>query len=217
MSHVQPLARERVGNLGPLFDTAEQVMGFVPNSMLTMAHMPQLPVAFMLLANCIMNGSDLKAALTQMATFCPEPEDPGAGLEPKLMPLIAFACSVSAGCGYCQAHTSQRAHELGVPDAKYVDILRYETSDAYTDAERAVLALAFAAASVPNEATPDHFAALREHYSEREIVQIVAVISLFGFLNRWNDTMATQLEASPVDFATQSLGSIDWRLGKHGV
>ena len=57
--------------------------------------------------------------------------------------------------------------------------------------------------AVSNGPLPYHFAALREHYSEREIVQIVAVISLFGFLNRWNDTMATQLEASPVEFATQ--------------
>ena len=47
-------------------------------------------------------------------------------------------------------------------------------------------------------------------------MQIVAVISLFGFLNRWNDTMATELEASPVEFATDALGSIEWQLGKHG-
>ena len=78
MSHVQPLPRDSVGSLGPLFDNAEQAIGFVPNSMLTMAYMPQLPVAFMLLANTIMGGSDLKAGLAQMATLCPEPEEPGA-------------------------------------------------------------------------------------------------------------------------------------------
>ena len=36
---------------------------------------------------------------------------------------------------------------------------------------------------------------------ERQIVQIVGVISLFGFLNRWNDTVATQLESAPSEFA----------------
>lgn len=216
MSHVQPLARDSAASLAPLFDNAEQLMGFVPNSMLTMAHMPQLPVAFMLIANCVMGG-DLKAGLAGMAALVPEPEEPGMGITPELIQLVAFAASIGAGCGYCQAHTSQRAHEIGVPDAKYADILRFETSDAYSPAERAAVALAFAAASVPNEATADHFTALREHFSERQIVQVVAVISLFGFLNRWNDTMATQLEASPVAFATQSLDGVDWQLGKHGA
>ena len=46
-----------------------------------------------------------------------------------------------------------------------------------------------------------HFDALRHHFSERQIVQIVALISVFGFLNRWNDTMATALEGHPTDFA----------------
>ena len=42
---------------------------------------------------------------------------------------------------------------------------------------------------------------LSKHFSERQVIEVVAVISLFGFLNRWNDTMATTLDKSPKSFA----------------
>jgi hypothetical protein len=67
----------------------------------------------------------------------------------------------------------------------------------------------------PNAIEPNDFAALKEFFSEREVVEIVAVVSLFGFLNRWNDTMATELEAPAADFADQALKQTDWRRGKH--
>jgi AhpD family alkylhydroperoxidase len=181
-----------------------------------MAHMSQLPVGFMMLVNCIFGG-DLKSIMANMAEVVPEPDADAPGISQELIRLISFAASVSAGCSYCQAHTSHQAHGMGVAEQKYTQILQYETSAAFDAAERAVIALAFAAAAVPNESSPEHFSALREHFSERQIVQIVAVISLFGFLNRWNDTMATQLEQPAVDFARDALGSVNWQLGKHGV
>jgi AhpD family alkylhydroperoxidase len=216
MAYVQPLARDSVASLDPIFAAAEQSMGFVPNSMLTMAHMPQLPVGFMMLVNCIFGG-DLKRAIADMAEAVPDHDGSAPGISQELMRLVAFAASVSAGCRYCQAHTSHQAHGLGVTAEKYEQILSYETSDAFSDPERAAIALAFAAAAVPNEAAPEHFNTLRQHFSEQQIVQIVAVISLFGFLNRWNDTMATQLEQPAVDFAAGALDGVGWHLGKHGA
>jgi hypothetical protein len=68
---------------------------------------------------------------------------------------------------------------------------------------------------VPNEATADHFETLRTHFTNRQIVQIVAVIAMFGFLNRWNDTMATTLEAMPAEFAATTLDTLGWSKGKH--
>jgi len=180
-----------------------------------MAHMPQLPVGFMMLVNVVFGG-DLKAVMAQMHSQVPELDDAEAGLASGLVQLIAFASSVSSGCRYCQAHTSHSAHRLGEDQAKFDDVLNFETSAAYSDSERAVVALALAAGAVPNESVAEHFERLREHFSERQIVQIVAVISMFGFLNRWNDTMATQLEEPAVDFATRALGAVNWQLGKHG-
>src|SRR5438445_744050 len=71
--------------------------------------------------------------------------------------------------------------------------------------ERAALRVAQGAAQVPNDVTDADFGELRRHYSDGQIVDIVAVISLFGFLNRFNDTMATELEASPIEASKRFL------------
>ena len=68
---------------------------------------------------------------------------------------------------------------------------------------------------MPNQAGPGHFEALREHFSEEAIVELVAVVSLFGWLNRWNDTMATELEGGPLAFASEHLAPGGWRVGDH--
>ena len=48
-------------------------------------------------------------------------------------------------------------------------------------------------------------------------MDIVAVISLFGFLNRFNDTMATELEASPIEAGNRFLAKKGWSVGKHAA
>ncbi len=68
---------------------------------------------------------------------------------------------------------------------------------------------------MPNAVEDAHFEALRQHFGDEEIVELVAVVALFGFLNRWNDTMATTLEAGPLAFAERQLGGRGWTVGKH--
>ena len=214
MAHVQPLARADLKALEPVLAGAEAAMGFVPNSMVTMAHMPQLTMSFSMLAGVVFGG-DLRPMLEgyrQVAEQNPATEE---GLSGDLVQLIAYSVSLSAGCRYCQAHTSHNAHRQGVPEDKLADLLNYDSSDRFSAPEKAIIAIALASGQVPNEANADHFTALREHFSEQQIVQIVGVISLFGFLNRWNDTMATQLEEAPVDFAERVLAGGGWQVGKH--
>jgi alkylhydroperoxidase family enzyme len=85
----------------------------------------------------------------------------------------------------------------------------------YSESERATLDFALAAASVPNAVTDQMFTELRKHWIEEQIVEIVGVIALFGFLNRWNDTMVTPLEDEPIEVAEQYLARGGWRMGKH--
>ncbi len=214
MPHVEPLDRDQLRMLEPVLAAAESAMGFVPNSMLTMAHMPQLTMAFSMLAGVVFGG-DLKPQLQAFAQMVPEDPASDHALPPKTVQLIAYCVSLSAGCQYCQAHTSHNAHRQGLEEAKLQEILNYETAEVFSEAEKAVIGLGLAAGEIPNGATAEHFAALRQHFSERQIVQIVAVISLFGFLNRWNDTMATQLESAPIAFAQAHLGAAGWQVGKH--
>ena len=214
MAHVEPLDRAALSDIEAVFTGAEAAMGFVPNSMLTMARMPQLTLAFSLLAG-VTFGADIRPQLKAFAELASEDPNAAQALPGEWVQLIAYCVSLTAGCRYCQAHTSHNGHRQGLDEEKLAAVLSYESSDLFSDAEKALIALALAAGEVPNASSQAHFDALRAHFSERQIVQIVAVISLFGFLNRWNDTMATQLESAPIEFAQTVLADGGWQIGKH--
>ncbi len=75
--------------------------------------------------------------------------------------------------------------------------------------------MAFHAGQVPNVVTDEDFTEMRRHYDDDQIAGIVAAVSMFGFLNRWNDTMATDLEDAPMAFGLRVLASNGWEPGKH--
>jgi alkylhydroperoxidase family enzyme len=103
----------------------------------------------------------------------------------------------------------------GVPDEKISAVWEFETSELYDDAERAALRFARDASLVPNAVLPSHFSELRRFWDDAQIVEMLAVVGIFGFLNRWNDTMATELEDVPRELAAQRLGPRGWAAGKH--
>jgi AhpD family alkylhydroperoxidase len=214
MAHIEPKSREELPELQKVMAMAQATMGFVPNSMLTMAHMPQLSMAFSILAG-VVYGADLRAMFANYSDSVPKHSGADENLDPQLIQLIAFSVSLSSGCRYCQAHTSHKLTGTGASAEKLNELLRYEESDLFTAAEKSLIALALAAGQTPNEATQAHFDSLHLHYSDRQIVQIVAVIALFGFLNRWNDTMATTLESEPLSFALDTLSAFNWDVSKH--
>ncbi len=94
-------------------------------------------------------------------------------------------------------------------------VWEYRTSALFSEKERVALDFTLAAASQPNDVTDDLFATMRQHWSEDEIVEITGVIALFGFMNRWNDTMATPLEAEPTEVGEKHLAHGGWNAGKH--
>ena len=113
------------------------------------------------------------------------------------------------------AHTAGAALRLGIDETKLAAVWDYRTSPLYAEAERVALDFALAAASQPNDVTDELFDKMKKHWSEGEIVEITGVIALFGFMNRWNDTMATPLEAEPIEVGEQYLASHGWEVGKH--
>ena len=195
MTLITPRTRETLADMEPTFLAVEAAMGFVPNSMLTMAHWPELLQSFGGFAGGIINGGELERSLKQ---------------------LIAFVVSNAAGCRYCQAHTSHGAEVNGVSPEKIQAAFEFETSALFTEPEKAALRVALHAGMVPNAVEPEHMDALKEHFSDKQCVEVVAVISLFGFLNRWNDTMATTLEDKPLAFASETIAGAGWDVGKHG-
>jgi alkylhydroperoxidase family enzyme len=133
----------------------------------------------------------------------------------ELAQMIAHVTSSAAGCRYCQAHTVAHAEHLGGGADKLADLWVFETSERFDDAERAALRLALHAGQSPNAVTDAVFAECRRYYSDDQITAIVAVCALFGFLNRWNDTMATTLESVPQQSAERHLANAGWTPEKH--
>lgn len=114
------------------------------------------------------------------------------------------------------AHTAGASLRLGIDEQKLSAVWEYRTSPLYTEAERVALDFAFAAASQPNDVTDELFDKMKRHWSEGQIVEILGVVALFGFMNRWNDSLATPLEAEPVEVAEKFLAEQGWEVGKHG-
>jgi len=54
-------------------------------------------------------------------------------------------------------------------------------------------------------------------YDEGEIIEIVACIALFGWLNCWNETLATEVEDVAAEAAAKSIGPMGWAPGKHAA
>lgn len=194
MANIAPLDRSDLPEFEPVFQIVESAMGFVPRSMFTMGRNPALLRAFGQMSFAVLGPGEIDGGLKQ---------------------LVAHVASTAAGCRYCQAHTASSAARNGVDAAKVEAVWLFETDDRFDDAERAALRLARDAATVPNATTPEHFASLAQHYSDEQVVELVAVISLFGWLNRWNDTMATDLEDEPLGFGREHLAAQGWDPGKH--
>jgi|TARA_B110000444_G_C18830833_1_gene593165 uncharacterized peroxidase-related enzyme len=181
--------RESYKDFENLFQGVESFMGYLPNAHLAMAERPELLIAFSGLASTVFQAE---------------------GIDIQTKQLIALASSLSSGCKYCQAHTSHGAERAGMKEEKIADILNYSESKNYTDKEKALLDLAFAAGITPNKSTQSHFDNLKKYFSKKEIIDIVSVIALFGFLNRWNDTMGTVLEEVPESFVENKLRPLGW-------
>lgn len=195
MAHLKNAEAAQLAELADELALATAAMGFEPNSLKIMAHRPEILRGFLALSAAVLG--------------------PNAALAPDLRQMIAHVASSASGCNYCQAHTAHGAHERGVADEKIAALWSYQTDPQFSEAERAALALAQAGASHPNGATQAHFDALQGYFSDAEICEIVAVIATFGFLNRWNDTLATELEDSPLAYAESHLVGNGWKPERH--
>ena len=126
-----------------------------------------------------------------------------------------LASSMASGCRHCQSHGAFHLNVLGVSEEKILSIWNLEESDHFTDAEKAALNLAVSAGASPNATEPHHFAEMRKHFTDIQTIEIMAVIAAGGFLNRWNDTIATVTDQESVDFAEKVLSKVGWEAGKH--
>ena len=196
MPLVTPLPTDHSPDVAELAKFFFETLGFVPNSVLTMQRRPEIAKAFIGLNKAVMANAGRVTSEQKR--------------------LIGHLASRTAGCRYCEAHTALAAKRYGASDARLSAIWDYRTSPLFTEAERAAFDFAVAAAAVPNAVGPEIAETLRRHWDEGEIVEILGVVALFGYLNRWNDSMGTTLEEGAAAVGAAHLSPAGWRAGKHG-
>jgi len=193
---MKPLAFDSVPeDIQERFTHYKDTRGFTPNSIQTMARRPNIVRAFMQLNQSILYEGTVSEELKM---------------------LVSLIASQAAGCRYCQAHMANLSKIYAASEEKIARVWEFETADCFSGGEKAALRLAYKGALSPAQATPEDFEEAYKHFDDGQVVEIVASIALFGFLNRWNDTMATELEELPADVAKETLGeTFGWEAGKH--
>lgn len=194
MSRITPLTidelRDRGVDVSPfLADFAE-----LPGSVATLGYRPDILSATLGMWQAVMGAGSLPTELKYLA---------------------GYLASMSAGCQYCSAHTASNAAGGG-DSAKVAAVWEYERSPLFSEAERAALRFAQLAGQSPSGVSDEDVHTLKSYYSVVEIVELLAVVSMYGFFNRWNDSLAIPLEPTPLNFAQSTIAAHGWQVGKHG-
>ncbi len=192
---ITPLSIDANPEVRALVDFFNTTLGFCPNSVLTMQIRPSIATAFINMNKAVMEN---KGRVTS-----------------SLKRMIGYMSSYTSGCRYCEAHTIRAAERFGAEQKKLENIWEYNTHPAFKENERAALDFAIAASTIPNSVNDKIKENLRHHWDDGEIVEILGVISLFGYLNRWNDSMATEMEDGAVSSGKTYLAKKGWTKGKH--
>jgi len=195
MPLVKPLSPDTNPEVKKLAEFFNETLGFCPNSVLTMQIRPEIAKAFINLNMAVMkNEGRVTSALKRM---------------------IAWVSSNASGCRYCQAHAIRAAERYGAEQEQLDNIWDYKTHPSFSDAERAALDFSVAASIIPNAVDEKIKSELYKYWDEGDIVEMLGVISLFGYLNRWNDSMGTSLEEGATESGEKYLGGHGWNKGKH--
>ena len=196
MPLVTPLSNIEDKETQELVTFFNETLGFCPNSVLTMQKKPHLAQAFVNLNKAVMDNA--------------------GSISSEFKRIIAYISSNTAGCRYCQAHTIRAAERYGGEKERLEQAWDFENSTLFSEAEKVALRFTIAASSVPVSTSQELEELLQHHWNETDILEIMSVIALFGYLNRWNDVMGTSLEKDAKDSA-ESLLQNQWDIGKHAT
>ena len=195
MPLVRPLSPESNPDVSKLAEFFNETLGFCPNSVLTMQIRPEIARSFINLNMAVMtNHGRITSAFKR---------------------IIAWVSSNAAGCNYCQAHAIRAAERYGAEQEQLENIWEYNTHESFNEAERAALDFSLAASQLPNAVDEELQQRMHKYWDDGEIVEILAVVSLFGYLNRWNDSMGTSIENRATESAEKYLAKSGWNKGKH--
>lgn len=175
--HVAPLSGSDLAFNDPALDELVRTLGYHPNALLTMARRPGLLLAILGLLRIVVWSE--------------------GAIPVPLRLLLACEASRGAGCLYTAAHVVHAAHHAGLGWGKLAALPDYGRNPLFTTEEKRALAIATAGSALPVADTRAAFEEAKQVFNDDGLIEIVSVASAFGWFNRWNSLMRTELEAVP--------------------
>lgn len=174
MARITPLEGRQAGLLLKLLNRASKWMyGKEMEPLKVLGHNPRflLPYTF---TNVLINGK------TQ--------------LDPQIRWLATHLTAHINGCDWCLDFGEAQARKDHVSVEKLKAVHDYATSPLFSPAERAALAFTEAATQVGSQVPDEVFDELKQHFSEREIVELAAAIAIEGFYNQMNASLGIEAQ-----------------------
>ena len=109
----------------------------------------------------------------------------GKSVDERTKNLVELKGAQMIGCEYCVDLGSQICRNSGFSDEELLALPRYRQSELFTEPEKTALDYAAAVMRTPVEVTDDLFARMKEHFSDEQMVEITALLTLVN-LDRFN-------------------------------
>jgi AhpD family alkylhydroperoxidase len=118
-------------------------------------------------------------------------------VDERLKMLAVLKAAALIRCEFCADIGSFEARRAGITEAQLVALPRYRDSDAFDELETLVLDYAVAMTRTPPQVDDELFAAMREHFGERQMVELTNMIALENLRSRFNNAF----QMSPSGFS----------------
>lgn len=107
-----------------------------------------------------------------------------SGLELSLLELVNLRASQLNGCAYCVNMHANDARQAGETEQRLQCLSLWRETGFFTPRERAALAWVESLTLLPQQGAPQaQFEALREQFTDKEVVDLTLAI---GTINAWN-------------------------------
>ncbi len=177
---ISRLQRDQVApSIVAIYDKTLRERGNVPYFFRTLAHRPEIMQTAIAHLDAVMTTGTLSRALKEL--------------------LIVRTSQLNC-TEYCLASHTAMARKLGWTDEQIAALFHAQSSDLFTEHEKAAIQLAETMARDAHDYPDEDFARLRSFFSEGEIIEMVCAIGLFHYFNRANDL----LRMEPTQPATEA-------------
>jgi alkylhydroperoxidase family enzyme len=109
----------------------------------------------------------------------------GHSVDERVKNLVELKGAQMIGCEFCVDLGSQICRNSGFSDDELLALPRYRDSELFTEREKRALDYTVAVMRTPVEVTDELFAEVKEHFTDKQIVELTALLTVVN-LDRFN-------------------------------